>query len=97
MCISSVARPRDAAERGPRARRRGVRLRGATLIQPGLSTVSKRNTKLLKFMTLWIIAIHYLDIHWIVMPTLHHNDVHLGLYDLMTMIGFGLIFTGSFK
>ena len=58
---------------------------------------SKRNTKLLKFMTLWIIAIHYLDIHWIVMPTLHHHDVHLGLYDLMTMIGFGLIFTGSFK
>ena len=58
---------------------------------------SKRNTKLLKFMTLWIIAIHYLDIHWIVMPTLHHHDVHLGLYDFMTMIGFGLIFTGSFK
>ena len=58
---------------------------------------SKRNTKLLKFMTIWIIAVHYLDIHWIVMPTLHHHDVHLGIYDFMTMIGFGLIFTGSLK
>ena len=58
---------------------------------------SKRNTKLLKFMTIWIIAVHYLDIHWIVMPTLHHHDVHLGLYDLLTMVGFGLVFVGSLR
>ena len=58
---------------------------------------SKRNTKLLKIMTLWIIVVHYLDIHWIVMPTLHHHNVHLGLYDLLTMVGFGLIFVGSLK
>ena len=58
---------------------------------------SKRNTKLLKIMTLWIIAIHYLDIHWIVMPTIHHHDVHLGAYDLFTMLGFTLVFVGMFK
>ena len=58
---------------------------------------SKRNTKLLKVMTLWIIAIHYLDIHWIVMPTIHHHDVHLGAYDLFTMLGFTLVFVGMFK
>ena len=58
---------------------------------------SKRNTKVLKIMTLWIIAIHYLDIHWIVMPTIHHHDVHLGAYDLFTMLGFTLVFVGMFK
>jgi len=58
---------------------------------------SKRNTKVLKVMTLWIIAIHYLDIHWIVMPTIHHHDVHLGAYDLFTMLGFTLVFVGMFK
>ena len=58
---------------------------------------SKRNTKLLKIMTLWIIVVHYLDIHWIVMPTLHNHNVHLGLYDLLRMVGFGLIFVGSLK
>ena len=58
---------------------------------------SKRNTKLLKVMTLWIIAIHYLDIHWIVMPTIYHHDVHLGVYDLFTMLGFTLVFVGMFK
>ncbi|MEC8946293.1 MAG: hypothetical protein VYC84_01670 [Candidatus Neomarinimicrobiota bacterium] len=58
---------------------------------------SKRNTKLLKVMTLWIIAIHYLDIHWIVMPTIYHHDVHLGAYDLFTMLGFTLVFVGMFK
>ena len=58
---------------------------------------SKRNTKLLKVMTLWIIAIHYLDIHWIVMPTIYHHDVHLGAYDLFTMLGFTLVFVGTFK
>ena len=58
---------------------------------------SKRNTKVLKVMTLWIIAIHYLDIHWIVMPTIHHDNVHLGAYDLFTMLGFTLVFVGMFK
>ena len=58
---------------------------------------SKRNTKVLKVMTLWIIAIHYLDIHWIVMPTIYHHDVHLGAYDLFTMLGFTLVFVGMFK
>ena len=58
---------------------------------------SKRNTKVLKVMTLWIIVIHYLDIHWIVMPTIHHHDVHLGAYDLFTMLGFTLVFVGMFK
>ena len=58
---------------------------------------SKRNTKVLKVMTLWIIAIHYLDIHWIVMPTIHHDNVHLGAYDLFTMLGFTLVFVVMFK
>ena len=40
---------------------------------------------------------HYIDINFIVMPTLHHHDFHFGIYDLASMLGFAAIFIGGFR
>ena len=58
---------------------------------------SKRNIKLLQVMTIWILFMHYIDINFIIMPTVHKTNFHFGLYDLFTMISFALIFVGGFK
>ena len=58
---------------------------------------SKRNIRLLQVMTIWILFMHYIDINFIIMPTVHKTNFHFGLYDLFTMISFALIFVGGFK
>jgi hypothetical protein len=58
---------------------------------------SKRNIRLLQFMSIWILFMHYIDINFIVMPTLHHHDFHFGIYDLASMLGFAAIFIGGFR
>jgi len=57
---------------------------------------SKRNLRLLIPMTGWILFMHWVDLYWIVMPALHHHDVHLSWIDLTAFIGIGGIFTGLF-
>lgn len=58
---------------------------------------SKRNLGLLKYMSLWIIFMHYIDINFIIMPTYHHHDFHFGIYDLLVLSGIGLVFIASFR
>ena len=58
---------------------------------------SKRNIRLLQFMSIWILFMHYIDINFIVMPTFHHHDFHFGIYDLASMLGFAAIFIGGFR
>lgn len=58
---------------------------------------SKRNIRLLQVMSIWVIFMHYIDINFIVMPTLHHHDFHIGIYDISSMLGFAAIFIGSFR
>tara|TARA_B100001115_G_scaffold40119_1_gene29694 strand:+ start:754 stop:1956 length:1203 start_codon:yes stop_codon:yes gene_type:complete len=58
---------------------------------------SKRNIRLLQVMTIWILFMHYIDINFIIMPTVHKTNFHFGLYDLFTMVSFALIFVGGFK
>ena len=59
-----------------------------TLITRG----AKRNLKVLKFIGAWILFVHWVDLHWIVMPNFHHHGVHLSWMDLTTMLGVGGIF-----
>ena len=58
---------------------------------------SKRNIRLLQVMTIWVLFMHYIDINFIIMPTVHKTNFHFGLYDLITMLSFALIFIGGFK
>ena len=51
----------------------------------------KRKKPLLVLGALWMLAMHLLDIYWLVMPTLHH-EVHFSLLDLTTLLAVGGLF-----
>ncbi|MBN2412524.1 hypothetical protein JXQ31_12620 [candidate division KSB1 bacterium] len=57
---------------------------------------SKRNLKLLIPMTIWILLMHWVDLYWIVLPSLYTQGVYLSWIDFTTFIGIGGIFTGAF-
>ncbi len=52
-----------------------------------MSRHMKRNRRTLAIGALILLAIHFIDLHWIVMPTLHHHGVHLSWVDFATLIG----------
>jgi len=51
-----------------------------------LSQDSKMDPRRLKFMSLWIVAAHFVDLYWLVMPT-HAKEFSLGWIEL----GFPLV------
>jgi len=52
----------------------------------------KRRTPLLVAGAVWMLFVHLVDLHWLVMPTLHQDGPHLGLVDLTTLLGVGGLF-----
>jgi hypothetical protein len=56
----------------------------------------KRSVPLLLAGSAWMLLMHYVDIYWLVMPTLHNHDVHPSLLDLTTFIGVGGLFVATF-
>ncbi len=57
---------------------------------------SKRNLTLLTVISLWLLLMHWLDLYWLIMPTLHQHGAHFSWLDLTTMLGIGGIFIGIF-
>ena len=51
----------------------------------------KRNRVLLLIGALWMLAMHFWDIYWLVMPSLH-SEINIQLLDLTTLIGVGGLF-----
>jgi hypothetical protein len=49
----------------------------------------KRNRVYMRLMAIWILIMHWVDIYWLVMPTLHHHGVHLSWMDLTATVGLG--------
>lgn len=47
---------------------------------------SKRTLNVLKFSTLWILAMHYVDVYWMVMPNFHRTGVMPSWVDLATLV-----------
>ncbi|PJA98501.1 MAG: quinol:cytochrome C oxidoreductase [Ignavibacteriales bacterium CG_4_9_14_3_um_filter_30_11] len=41
-----------------------------------LSHPSKTNLKKLKFISIWILAMHFIDLYWLIMPSMHGNGLH---------------------
>ena len=63
----------------------------------GLITRSaKRNMRFLKFMAYWLLAMHWIDLYWISLPSLHHHGIQLSWMDLTLFIGIGGVFMGLF-
>jgi hypothetical protein len=55
----------------------------------------KRNRALLRLGAIWLLLMHFVDLYWLVMPTLH-PELHPSLIDLTTMIGVGGFFFAAF-
>jgi hypothetical protein len=56
-----------------------------------LSRSLKRTPQKLAFVALWLLAVHYVDIYWLVMPTLYPEGVSLHWTQPVAFIGVGLV------
>jgi hypothetical protein len=54
-----------------------------------LSRHIKRNPHTLSIGAVWILAVHFIDMHWIIMPNLHEHGFSWHLLDLTTWVGVG--------
>ena len=61
-----------------------------------LPAASKNNMKLVGIVSAWIVIVHFIELHWIVMPTLHHHGMHFSWIDIATLLGIGGLFMGMF-
>ncbi len=52
----------------------------------------KRQRLTLTLAALWMLFMHYVDIYWLVMPTLHHEAFHISLLDFTCWLGIGGLF-----
>jgi hypothetical protein len=61
-----------------------------------ISARMKRNRGVLWLGALWMLVIHFVDIHWLIMPTLHTKAVSLSILDVTAFLGVGGIFLATF-
>ena len=48
-----------------------------------MTRITKRARLPLILAALWMMVIHWVDVYWLVMPTLHPETVHLGLHQIV--------------
>jgi len=61
-----------------------------------LNRDTKHNRKVLVGVSILVLIVHFLEIYWIAMPTLHHHGISFSWLDVTTMVGLGGIFFGLF-
>lgn len=61
-----------------------------------LNRDAKHNNKILGAVSVLVILMHIIELHWIVMPVLNYHGFTLSWLDFATMIGLGGIFMGLF-
>ena len=47
------------------------------------------------FGSAWILLMHFVDLHWLVMPTLHPHGIHFGAADLAALLAVGGCFVAA--
>ncbi|MBK7106439.1 MAG: quinol:cytochrome C oxidoreductase [Ignavibacteriae bacterium] len=58
-----------------------------------VSQPAKTNGKRLKFMTIWLLVAHFMDLYFLVIPTFSPNGVSLGWIELgFFLLAFGIVF-----
>jgi hypothetical protein len=57
-----------------------------------LTRAAKRSPAVLTCLGLWLLAVHFIDIHWLVLPNLHQHSAHPSWMDLSTLAGIGGVF-----
>jgi len=61
-----------------------------------LPAAAKSNMKLVAGVSAWVIVMHFIEMYWIVMPTLHTKGIVLHWLDATTFLAIGGIFLGMF-
>lgn len=56
----------------------------------------KRNSTLLSIGAAWLLAMHLVDLSWLVMPTIHPEGFHIGLSDVFALVAVSALFKGTF-
>jgi hypothetical protein len=56
----------------------------------------KRSSKALAAASIWLLAMHLLDLYWLVMPNLHREGMALSLLDVAAVIGCCGVFLAAF-
>lgn len=57
-----------------------------------MTRFTKRSAGLILLGALWMLLVHFLDLYWLVMPTLHKHGAAPHLLDLLTFVGIGGLF-----
>lgn len=60
-----------------------------------LSRQVKRSRAGLAFFAVWILAVHYLDMFWLVKPAMHTEHIPFGLVDVLCLVGVLGVFIAS--
>jgi hypothetical protein len=55
----------------------------------------KRQSGLLMLISVWLLVMHFLDLHWCVMPVLHHDGVRFGMTDVAALAAVGGVFLAA--
>lgn len=61
-----------------------------------MSRHMKRRPLALALGSLWLLAMHYLDMYWLIMPTIHTQGIQFGVIDITTFFGIGGLFFAFF-
>jgi hypothetical protein len=61
-----------------------------------ITRAAKRSFPVLAAAAGWILLMRWVDLHWVVLPNLHHHGAHLSWLDLTTMLGIGGLFVWFF-
>ncbi len=56
-----------------------------------MSRHMKRNRVTAVAAATWMLIVHFVDLHWLVMPV-HHEELHFSIIDLTTLLGVGGVF-----
>lgn len=61
-----------------------------------LNRPAKSNPTVLRFISIWILIMHFVEMYWIVMPTFSPHGAHFHWLDLSAFVGLGGIFFALF-
>ncbi len=44
---------------------------------------------------IWLMAVHFMDLYWLIMPVFYPHGIHVSLFDVATFLGLGGLFVAS--
>ena len=54
-----------------------------------ITRAAKRSGNFLLFVAFFMLAMHYIDLYWLIFPNLHHHGPHFSWVDLTTLLAIG--------